>query len=83
MSSAIIARAETESWKQQFQKVSDEYFDQVYFHYAPTAGTLAGYHQYDTQLENYSRESIDSQVAALNNFEKRIAAIPSSSLDQT
>src|ERR1035437_8086018 len=75
MSSAINVFAEKETWKQQFQKVSDEYLDQVYFHYAPTQGTLAGYHQYDTQLEDYSRKNIDAAIAALKLFEKRVAAI--------
>jgi uncharacterized protein (DUF885 family) len=75
MSSAIIAQAENETWKQQFEKVSDEYFDQVYFHYGPTNGTLAGYHQYDVQLEDYSRKNIDAEIAALRSFEKRIEAI--------
>jgi len=83
MSSAILAHAATENWQQKFQKVSDEYFDQVYFPYAPTAGTLAGYHQYDTQLENYSHQSIDAEVSALKNFEQRVSAIPASALDQT
>jgi uncharacterized protein (DUF885 family) len=75
MSSAITAHAEKEAWKQQFQNVSDEYLDQVYFHYAPTQGTLAGYHQYDTQLEDYSRKNIDAAIAALKVFEKRVEAI--------
>ncbi|MGA2672423.1 MAG: DUF885 domain-containing protein [Terracidiphilus sp.] len=75
MGSAIAAHAEKENWKQQFEKVSDEYFDQVYFHYGPTNGTLAGYHQYDAQLEDYSRKSIDAEIAALKSFEKRIEAI--------
>lgn len=69
---AIHAQA---SWKQQFQKLSDEYLDQVYFHYAPTLGTQAGYHQYDAQLEDYSRASIDAEVAALKSLEQRIEAI--------
>jgi uncharacterized protein (DUF885 family) len=76
MTSAINAKTAGKDWKQEFQKVSDEYFDQVYFHYAPAAGTLAGYHQYDTQMENYSRQNIDSEIAALKSFEKRISAIP-------
>lgn len=52
MSSAIAAPATHQDWKQQFQQVSDAYLDQVYFHYAPMQGTLAGYHQYDAQMEN-------------------------------
>jgi len=75
MSSAITAYAAGPDWKQQFQKASDEYFDQVMFPYGPTAGTQVGYHQYDAQLENYSRKSIDAEIAALKTFEKRIAAI--------
>jgi uncharacterized protein (DUF885 family) len=79
MASAINAHAAKENWKQQFAAVSDEYFDQVYFHYAPTYGTLAGYHQYDAQLEDYSRINIDAEIAALKVFEKRIEAIHSDS----
>ena len=75
MSSAIPARATNENWKQQFEKISNEYLDQVYFKYQPTVGTQAGYHQYDTQLEDYSRKSIAAEIRALKSFERRIAAI--------
>ena len=74
-SSWIPAHAATENWKQQFAKASDKYFDQVYFHYGPTGGTMVGYHQYDGQLEDYSRKNIDAEVAALKTFERRIEAI--------
>jgi uncharacterized protein (DUF885 family) len=73
--SSVTAQATKETWKDQFNRVSDEYFDQVYFHYAPTNGTLVGYHQYDAQLEDYSRKNIDAEIAALKGFEKRIEAI--------
>ena len=75
MASAIPVHAANENWKQQFEKVSNDYFDQVYFPYGPTSGTQVGYHQYDTQLENYSRKNIDAEIAALKSFEKRIGAI--------
>jgi uncharacterized protein (DUF885 family) len=75
MSTAITGYAANPNWKQQFQKASDDYFDQVYFHYAPTQGTLVGYHQYDAQLEDYSRKNIDAEVAALKDFEMRVEAI--------
>jgi uncharacterized protein (DUF885 family) len=81
MSTTAIASAS--SAQQSFQKVSDEYFDQLYFPYQPTAGTLIGYHQYDTRLEDYSRKSIDAQIAALHTFEKRVEEIPASGLDET
>ncbi len=75
MASAISVQAASKDWKKQVGKVSDEYFDQVYFHYAPTSGTQDGYHQYDAQLEDYSRQNIDAEIAALQSFEKRVAAI--------
>ncbi|MBS1804836.1 MAG: DUF885 domain-containing protein [Acidobacteria bacterium] len=69
--------------QQQFQQASDEYFDQVYFPFQPTAGTVAGYHQYDPKLEDLRASSVDAEVAQLDRFEKRISAIPAASLDQT
>jgi uncharacterized protein (DUF885 family) len=69
--------------KQAFGGASDEYFDTVYFPYQPTLGTLTGYHQYDSRLEDFSRAKIDAQIAALHDFERRIEAIPANSLDQT
>jgi len=75
MTSAMSAHAAHENWKQSFERLTDEYFDQVYFHYAPTNGTLDGYHQYDAQLEDYSRKNIDAEIAAMKAFEKRVEAI--------
>jgi uncharacterized protein (DUF885 family) len=75
MASANPAYAANENWKQQFEKVSNDYFDQVYFHYSPTSGTQVGYHQYDRQLEDFSRKNIDAEIAALKSIEKRLEAI--------
>ncbi len=81
MSSAIAIRVE--SPKEEFQKISDEYFDQVYFPNQPSSGTVAGYHQYDSKLEDFSQIRIKAEVAELNHFADRVSAIPSASLDQT
>src|SRR5262249_26745376 len=51
--------------------LADRYFDDVFFKYSPTRGTAAGLHQYDVQLEDYSRAAIDAPVAPLKDFEKR------------
>jgi uncharacterized protein (DUF885 family) len=60
----------------EFNQTVDDFFEQVYFKYAPTAGTLAGLHQYDTQLEDYSRQTIQQQIFALHTFEHRFLRIP-------
>ena len=77
-----LSSAYAHDWKKDFASTSDEYFDTVYFPYQPTLGTLTGYHQYDARLEDYSRKSIDAEIAALHGFEKRINAIPADALDQ-
>jgi len=78
----VISQAEARDAKQAFVTAADAYFDQVYFPYAPTLGTLTGYHQYDTKLEDLSRKNIDAQIAALHSFEKKITALPVQGLDQ-
>jgi uncharacterized protein (DUF885 family) len=66
---------------QTFNFLTDQFFSDVYFHFSPTAGTSAGLHQYDTQLEDYSAAAVQEQVAALRGYEKKIAAIDPSALD--
>ncbi len=68
MSTAVAAHAATIDWKQQFARLSDEYFDQVYFRYAPSSGTTVGLHQYDAQLEDFSRPAIEAEIVALRDY---------------
>jgi uncharacterized protein (DUF885 family) len=65
------------------RKLADDYFDQVYFHYAPSTGTLDGFHQYDAQLEDYSRAAVDQEIGDQQRFEGKFAAIPADQLDLT
>ena len=76
MSSSVAAHSEKEKlseiyWKKVFVHASDEYFDQAYFPYQPTQGTLAGYHQSATKLEDPSQAAIHEQIAVLEKFERR------------
>lgn len=59
------------------QDLYDRYFDEYYFRFNPTAGTSAGFHQYDTKLEDYSRASVDRQVGVLERFESEVQKQPS------
>ena len=45
-------------------------------------GTLAGFHQYDAQLERYDRASIAKQTATLHDFERRVSGFPKNGLDE-
>jgi uncharacterized protein (DUF885 family) len=66
---------------QTFSFLADQYFDQVYFKFSPTAGTSDGLHQYDTQLEDYSAAGVQREIAALHTFEKKLEAIDPKALD--
>jgi uncharacterized protein (DUF885 family) len=77
-SSAAHAAKETLTrtyWKKVFDHAADEYFDQVYFPNLPTSGTMAGYHQYDTRLENLSQPAINAEIAAQRKFEQRFESM--------
>ena len=52
-----------------FDKLVDEYFD-FFFQFHPTAGTAAGFHQYDTKLEDYSRPALGAETAALKQWQR-------------
>ncbi len=54
----------------------DRFFDGVYFKFNPTQGTSAGFHQYDAQLEDYSKAAIAARVKALRRAEREFAALP-------
>jgi len=54
----------------------DRFFDDVYFKFNPTQGTATGFHQYDTQLEDYSKAGVDANRKALHRAERQFAALP-------
>jgi len=81
LGSASAQRISADGATQTFDFLSEQYFEQVYFKYQPTAGTAAGFHEYDTQLEDYSAATLEKQRAALHVWEKKIAAIDSAALD--
>src|SRR5438067_1098327 len=71
-----MAWSQTSAW----DALVDRFFDQVDFRFTPSAGTSAGFHQYDTKLEDFSRESMLQESAMLRRFEEEVAAFPASKL---
>jgi uncharacterized protein (DUF885 family) len=69
----------------EFAKLADRYFDQYYFPFNPSLGTFDGFHQYDSQLEDYSRPAVNRQVVMLRDFQQKVERIDPSklSLDQS
>jgi uncharacterized protein (DUF885 family) len=78
---ARAQRISADGATQTFGFVSDQYFDDVYFRFNPTSGTSVGFHQYDTQLEDYSAANIAKETAALHQYQAKLEAIPADGLD--
>src|SRR5215471_19008374 len=72
---AQASRPADASQDQAFTALADQYFDQFYFKFNPSAGTAAGFHQYDNLLEDYSRASINEQVRLLKDLRSRAGKI--------
>jgi len=71
-----LARAQSPATADsEFVNVADQYFDQYYFPFNPTSGTNVGFHQYDSQLEDYSRSGVNRQIALLKKFEQQVDRI--------
>jgi hypothetical protein len=62
-----------------FDNLVDRYFDD-FFHYNPTQGTSAGFHQYDTQLEDYTLATIATRIRSLRRFLAEFERFPAASL---
>jgi uncharacterized protein (DUF885 family) len=64
--------AQTPSW----DGLVDRYFEQADFHFNPSGGTSAGFHQYDSQLEDYSLNTIKQRAVVLRQFEREVSGFP-------
>jgi uncharacterized protein (DUF885 family) len=62
-----------------FDNLVDRYFDD-FFHYNPTQGTSVGFHQYDSQLEDYSLATIATRIRSLQRFLAEFERFPAASL---
>ncbi len=63
-----------------WDRLVDQYFDDYYFPFHPTGGTSAGFHRYDTQLEDYSRAGVEAEIKALKQVRGKIAGFSANGL---
>ena len=76
------ARAPATNADAAFATLADEFFDSYYFPTNPTTATATGIHAYDGKLEDYSRAGVDSAIAQLQKWDKRVSAVDTKSLDE-
>ena len=58
--------------------LTDRFFDEYLFKFYPTQGTAAGFHQYDSQLEDYSSAGVRQRAQVLHQFESEFEKQPKS-----
>ena len=81
LSAVLPSTGRAQSSQSDFDKLVDEYFD-VFFQYHPTQGTAAGFHQYDTKLEDYSLASLDAESAANEKLQAKLNGFDKSKLSE-
>jgi len=57
-----------------FEKVAQDYI-KGFLAWRPQTGTALGFHEYDGKVTDFSRASLDSELARLKEFEGKLAAI--------
>lgn len=62
-----------------FDKLSEEYL-KGYLAWRPQTGVYLGLHEYDGKITDYSKSSIDAELARLKEFDKKLAEVDSSAL---
>jgi uncharacterized protein (DUF885 family) len=70
---AALRSSPTEAAADDFARFVDDYFD-AQFRARPSAGTEAGLHQYDGQLEDLSRARIEARITELKQLQARLTA---------
>jgi uncharacterized protein (DUF885 family) len=54
----------------------DDYLEKIYFPMNPTTATGAGVHAHDTEMEDYTKAGVASEIRTLDDFEKRVEQFP-------
>jgi len=81
LAAAQTAGAPSPQTQAAFTHLVDRYFD-FYFQASPTAATQAGFHQYDSRLEDFSHSAMEAEIAGLTKFRKQFSGIQRSELPE-
>ena len=65
-----------------FDALVDRYFD-AYFQFHPSSATAAGFHQYDTEIEDLAPQTVKAELASLSQFQTEFDRFPKTQLSET
>ncbi|HVY92941.1 MAG TPA: DUF885 domain-containing protein [Bryobacteraceae bacterium] len=66
---------------QTWDSLVDHFFDEAVFPFSPTTAVEDGFHQYDGQLEDFAKATMQKQVAALLKYRGQFTAFPAAQLN--
>jgi uncharacterized protein (DUF885 family) len=75
---AFVSCSKTDK-NEDFEKISEDYL-KGYLDWRPQMGVSLGLHEYDGKIGNYSKTSIDAEMARLKDFDQKFSEIDSASL---
>jgi len=64
-----------------FNALVEQYFD-FYFQVNPTAATQAGFHDYDSKLEDFSHSAVEAETSGLTKFREQFGGIQRTELSE-
>jgi uncharacterized protein (DUF885 family) len=67
---------------QDWNKFVDRYFHEAVFPFNPSAATSAGFHQWDSALEDYAAATVARHGDVLRRFEREASAFPAAQMDR-
>jgi uncharacterized protein (DUF885 family) len=74
---ALMAAGAMFANAQSFADLRDQFYND-YFRFSPSEGTSAGFHQYDSQLENFSQSANRAQLAMFRKYIPLFERMPAS-----
>ncbi len=79
---APAQRLSADGAAQTFDVLSEQYFHDVYFRFSPTTATQVGFHEFDSQMDDFSAADIAKEAAATRAALAKIEMIPADGLDR-
>ena len=79
---AMGAMMTTTAMAQNWDNFVDRYFNEAVYPFSPSTATSAGFHSWDSNLEDYSAATIHRQAETLRKFEKEALAFPANQMDR-
>jgi uncharacterized protein (DUF885 family) len=76
----LLVAASPADRSQEWNALVDDYLNRAYFPENPSAATVAGVHEYDSEIEPYSATAVQAEIRSLHEYESRIAQFPSNGL---